>query len=233
MWLARAGQVVQAPVRGIGVEGAVLGKALQMRNGVAMIAVYYPAPEAPGEPFYSVLTRAANGEIRCFVFEYGITEPGVPPRVVMAEYRTLGDNSLGDKGSQARIRFDVEGRADAHLLEFCLTETARVVGAPPAPMSAFEAAMAAANAAAPAAIGAGPSQAPPQAPPQAPRHASACPPPAVPAAPYRGGPAPSAAPTAGYGGRASSGPSVGMIVLGGGAGVLIVGAYLAWFLLTR
>mgnify|MGYP006928758031 FL=1 len=229
MWLARAGQVVQAPVRGIGIEGAVLGKALQMRNGVALIAVYYPTPEAPGEPFYSVLARAANGEIRCFVFEYGITDPGIPPRVVMAEYRTLGDNSLGDKGSQMRVRFDVEGRADAQLLEFCLTETARAVGAPPAQMSPFEAAMAAANAAAPPTLGAPPSQLPPQAFPNAPPHPSAYPP-AAPAAPYRGGAPAGAAPVSD---APVAGPPVGLIALAVGAGILIVGAYLAWFLLTR
>lgn len=227
MWLARAGQVVQAPVRGIGIEGAVLGKALQMRNGISLIAVYYPTPEAPGEPFYSVLARATNGEIRCFVFEYGITEPGVLPRVVMAEYRTLGDNSLGDKGSQARIRFDVEGRADAHLLEFCLVEAARAVGAPPAQMSPFEAAMAAANAAVPP-TAAAPSQLP-QAFPNVPPHPSAYPP-AAPGAPYRGGVPVTGAPVAG---APAAGPPVGLIVLAGGAGILIVGAYLAWFLLTR
>lgn len=234
-WLARAGQVVQTPVRGIGIEGAVLGKAIQARNGVPLLAMYYPTPSAAGEPFYSVLARDPSGEIRCFVFEYGVTEPGLPARVVMAEYRTLGDNALGDKGSQARIRYDVEGRADAQLLEFCLQEAARAVApvasAPVASApSAFEAAMAAANA---ASAPVSPSFAPPPAyaPANPASHPSSYP--ASPAAaPYRAAPMAAVAPTA-VGPTPSGGAPLGVILVGGGVGILIVGAYLAWFLVTR
>lgn len=117
-WLAMVGQALGEPVRGVGVEGVLTGNAVQSREGVEMLAVYFPKPEAPGEPFFAVLARSAGTtQLRSFVFELGISEPGEPLRVVMAEWRTSGDSVM-------RLRFDV---ADDASLDTCLRRTVEIM----------------------------------------------------------------------------------------------------------
>ncbi len=133
-WLAMIGQTLGASVRGVGVEGVVTGNAVSTRDGVEMLAMYFPPPAGPGEPYYAVLARRAGStELRSFVFEHGAPEPGGPPRVIMAEWRVLGDDSVGDKGSKMRIRFDEEPDA-SH--EACLRRTAKVMNESPGPRAA-------------------------------------------------------------------------------------------------
>lgn len=130
-WLAMIGHQLGESVRGVGVEGVVTGSAVSTRDGVEMLAMYFPQPAGPGEPYYAVLARRAGStELRSFVFELGIPEPGGPPRVVMAEWRVLADNSIGDKGSKMRIRFDEEPDA-SH--EACLRRTASIMNENPGP----------------------------------------------------------------------------------------------------
>jgi hypothetical protein len=118
MWLAMVGQALEMPVRGIGVEGAVTGSAVNVRAGIEMIALYFPKPAGPGEPFYAVLARPVGGtKLRSFVFELGISDAGEPLRVVMAEWRTEGESVM-------RLRFDAQPDAS---LEACLGRTAAVM----------------------------------------------------------------------------------------------------------
>lgn len=127
-WLAMVGQVLGEPVRGVGVEGVLTGKAVTTLEGVELLAIYFPKPTGPGEPFYSVLARnVGSTEVRSFVFELGIAEPGEALRVVMAEWRMNGDNVM-------RLRYDVAGDAS---LDTCLrrsVEVMREAGVPKVPL---------------------------------------------------------------------------------------------------
>ncbi len=124
-WIAMVGHKLGESVRGVGVEGVLTGAAVQRQDGIEMIAMYFPTPTGAGEPFYAVLARpAGGGELRSFVFELGMPEAGGPRRVVMAEWRVLKDNTLGDKGSKMRIRFDVEDDAS---LSACLRRTVAIM----------------------------------------------------------------------------------------------------------
>jgi hypothetical protein len=105
-------------VRGVGVEGVLQGQAVKSRWGVEMLAVYFPEPSGPGEPYYVVIARRqGDPRLRTFVFEKGIAEPGAPPRVVMAEWRVEGEAVM-------RVRYDESTNSSA---EACLDRTATVV----------------------------------------------------------------------------------------------------------
>jgi hypothetical protein len=117
-WLAMASQVMEMPVRGVGVEGVLQGQAIKSRWGVEMLAVYFPEPSGPGEPYYAVIARRrGDPRLRTFVFEKGIAEPGAPPRVVMAEWRVEGEAVM-------RVRYDESADASA---EACLDRAATAV----------------------------------------------------------------------------------------------------------
>ncbi len=116
-WLAMVGQVLEQPVRGVGVEGVLQNDAVKTRANVEMLAIYFPEPSKPGEPYFAVLARrAGQTRLRSYVFEKGISEPGEPLRVIMAENRVEGESSM-------RIRMDV---SDDASLETCLTRAATV-----------------------------------------------------------------------------------------------------------
>jgi hypothetical protein len=123
-WLAMVGMKLQVKVRHIGIEGAPLGKSVIRREGFELLAMYFPAPEASGEPYYAVLARRAGQTVplRSFVFERGSASPGEPRRVVMAEWTARSANDV------QRIRFDAAPDAS---LEACITRTvAEMSGAP-------------------------------------------------------------------------------------------------------
>ena len=66
-----------------------------------MVAMYFPAPEAAGEPYFAIVARrTGETRLRSFVFEKGATTPEEPVRVVMAEW-TFRDAENGQ-----RVRFD-------------------------------------------------------------------------------------------------------------------------------
>jgi len=116
-WLAKVAQVLEQPVRGVGVEGVLQGDAVKTRANVEMLAVYFPEPAGPGEPYFAVLARRpGQTRLRTYVFEKGVTEPGEPLRVIMAEWRVEGDSSM-------RIRMDTSPDAS---LEACLVRAAAV-----------------------------------------------------------------------------------------------------------
>lgn len=116
-FFAMIGSVLGVPVRGVGVEGVVQGKAVHVRDGVEMLAIYFPEPAGPGEPYFAVLARKqGTTRLRSYVFEKGISEPGEPLRVIMAEWRVEGESSM-------RIRMDESPDAS---LEACLMRAASV-----------------------------------------------------------------------------------------------------------
>lgn len=126
-WLARASVLMEESLRGVGVDGAVEGRAVHVVDGVEMIAITFPVPSGPGEPFFAVLARsAAHPAPRAFVFEMGIPDGESPlPRVVMAEWRIKSADDM------MRVRYDVEPDMS---LAACLRRTAREMnGAPAAP----------------------------------------------------------------------------------------------------
>lgn len=118
-WLALVGVKLKIPVRGMGVEGAPLGKAVLRRGGFEMLAVYFPAPTAAGEPFYAILARReGDTRLRSFVFERGVDVPGESTRVVMAEWVARSESDV------MRMRFDATHDAS---LEACLARTVDVM----------------------------------------------------------------------------------------------------------
>lgn len=124
MWLARASAVLGVSLRGVGVDGAIEGRAVHVEDGVAMVAVTFPVPTGAGEPYFAILARApGDAAVRSFVFEMGIPE-GPAPRVVMAEWRIQSADDM------MRVRYDAD--ADASLAA-CLRRTARAMRAAPAP----------------------------------------------------------------------------------------------------
>ncbi|MBL9110998.1 MAG: hypothetical protein JNM74_17070, partial [Myxococcales bacterium] len=69
-FFAMIGSVLGVPVRGVGVEGVLQGKAVHVRDGVEMLAVYFPEPAGPGEPYFAVLARKqGTTRLRSYVFE--------------------------------------------------------------------------------------------------------------------------------------------------------------------
>jgi hypothetical protein len=129
-WLAMVGMKLEIKVRHIGIEGMALGNPVIARDGFEMIAMYFPTPEASGEPYFAVTARrAGETKLRSFVFERGSTTPEEPVRVVMAEWRYQGPDNV------MRIRMDVT--ADASL-EACIVRTLDVMKEvhPEAPASA-------------------------------------------------------------------------------------------------
>lgn len=116
-WLAMVAQVLEEPVRGVGVEGVLTNDAVKTRANVEMLAVYFPAPSGPGEPYFAVLARRpGQTRVRTYVFEKGISDPGEPLRVIMAEWRVEGSSTM-------RIRMDT---SEDPSLETCLVRTATV-----------------------------------------------------------------------------------------------------------
>jgi hypothetical protein len=125
-WLAMVAHKLQVKVRHIGVEGAPLGRAVMRRDGFELLAMYFPAPEASGEPYYAVLARRqGETKLRSFVFERGSSGPGEPLRVVMAEWTARSANDV------QRMRFDAAPDAS---LEACITRTLAELKHEPAPM---------------------------------------------------------------------------------------------------
>lgn len=124
-WLAMIGTRLQVSVRHIGIEGAPLGEAVVRRDGFEMMAMYFPAPEAAGEPYFAIVARrTGDTRLRSFVFENGATTPEEPVRVVMAEW-TFRDAENGQ-----RVRFDAAPDAS---LETCLTRVVAELKHAPAP----------------------------------------------------------------------------------------------------
>lgn len=118
-WLALVGVKLKVPVRGMGVEGAPLGKAVLRRGGIEMLAVYFPTPTTAGEPYYAILARReGDSRLRSFVFERGVDAPGEPTRVVMAEWVVRSETDV------MRMRFDVSSDPS---LEACLARTVDVM----------------------------------------------------------------------------------------------------------
>ncbi len=111
-WLAMIGMKLQIPVRHIGIEGAARGKPTVWLEGIEMLAMYFPKPEAPGEPYFAILARrGGETKLHSYVFEQGGASPEKPQSVVMAEWRLRGPDDL------ERIRFDAASDAS---LEACL-----------------------------------------------------------------------------------------------------------------
>lgn len=126
-WLATIAVTLGEPVRGVGVEGVLTGSAVTVRDGVELLAMYFPAPSGPGEPYFAVLARpVGKTELRSFVFELGISQPGEALRVVMAEWRTHGEGVM-------RLRFDV---ADDASLDTCLRRTVEIMNEDGVPVKA-------------------------------------------------------------------------------------------------
>jgi hypothetical protein len=124
-WLTLVVHKLQVKVRHIGIEGAPLGKSVIRRDGFELLAMYFPAPEASGEPYYAVLARrAGEPALRSFVFERGTSDPGEPLRVVMAEWTARSANDM------QRLRFDVT--ADPSL-EACIARTVEEMKHAPGP----------------------------------------------------------------------------------------------------
>jgi hypothetical protein len=118
-WLAMIGMKLGIEVRHIGIEGMATGKPIITRDGVEMIFMYFPAPEATGEPYYAVIAREVGAtKLRAFVFERGATTPEEPVRVVMAEWTYQGPDNV------MRMRFDAT--ADASL-DACITRTVEIM----------------------------------------------------------------------------------------------------------
>lgn len=117
LWLAMIGQTLGIEVRHIGVEGAATGAAVIRRDGFELIAMYFPAPAAAGEPYFAIIARReGQAALRSFVFERGIESP-----VVFAEWRVSGPERFD------RIRYD--GGGDASL-DACLARVLDVLCAP-------------------------------------------------------------------------------------------------------
>jgi hypothetical protein len=123
-WLAMIGMHFEIEVRHIGVHDATIGKAVIRRDGVELIAMYFPTPAAVGEPYFGILARrVGETALRSFVFEKGSPTPEEPVQVVMAEW------TFRDAANAQRLRFDATPDTS---LEACLDRVVAEITTAPA-----------------------------------------------------------------------------------------------------